>query len=388
MILKNCRLVPELSEPHGYSAADIEINQGKIVSIAETQPERACSEEIIDCQGHTLLPGLFDLHAHLSIASAEETPDTAMRRLIQTIPRLSAYTDLGVTSIRDCGSCLRLTLPLRDAIAENILEGPMIQAAGYMLGPREMEKMGREMTMTMSIADNESGFYHAACYEREKGADFIKIYASSSASRMAAQSSHSGLRAIMTREEIGAVVKAAEERGTYVAAHAHALEAIKSCIEEGVRTIEHGTFIDDETIELLLKKDGSYLVPTLSVLVDEEVPDEREYSSELREAAERIGRAYRAGCKMGFGTDLYNGELSRFPQEFRIRKELCGMRDLDILLQATKYSAEIIGAAEQTGTVKAGLRADLILVDGNPDQDISVMYKKPLMVFQNGERQR
>ncbi len=264
----------------------------------------------------------------------------------------------------------------------------MIQAAGYMLGPREMEKMGREMTMTMSIADNESGFYHAACYEREKGADFIKIYASSSASRMAAQSSHSGLRAIMTREEIGAVVKAAEERGTYVAAHAHALEAIKSCIEEGVRTIEHGTFIDDETIELLLKKDGSYLVPTLSVLVDEEVPDEREYSSELREAAERIGRAYRAGCKMGFGTDLYNGELSRFPQEFRIRKELCGMRDLDILLQATKYSAEIIGAAEQTGTVKAGLRADLILVDGNPDQDISVMYKKPLMVFQNGERQR
>ena len=189
----------------------------------------------------------------------------------------------------------------------------MIQAAGYMLGPREMEKMGREMTMTMSIADNESGFYHAACYEREKGADFIKIYASSSASRMAAQSSHSGLRAIMTREEIGAVVKAAEERGTYVAAHAHALEAIKSCIEEGVRTIEHGTFIDDETIELLLKKDGSYLVPTLSVLVDEEVPDEREYSSELREAAERIGRAYRAGCKMGFGTDLYNGELSRFP---------------------------------------------------------------------------
>ena len=369
MILKNCRLVPELSEPHGYSAADIEINQGKIVSIAETQPERACSEEIIDCQGHTLLPGLFDLHAHLSIASAEETPDTAMRRLIQTIPRLSAYTDLGVTSIRDCGSCLRLTLPLRDAIAENILEGPMIQAAGYMLGPREMEKMGREMTMTMSIADNESGFYHAACYEREKGADFIKIYASSSASRMAAQSSHSGLRAIM-------------------AAHAHALEAIKSCIEEGVRTIEHGTFIDDETIELLLKKDGSYLVPTLSVLVDEEVPDEREYSSELREAAERIGRAYRAGCKMGFGTDLYNGELSRFPQEFRIRKELCGMRDLDILLQATKYSAEIIGAAEQTGTVKAGLRADLILVDGNPDQDISVMYKKPLMVFQNGERQR
>ena len=91
---------------------------------------------------------------------------------------------------------------------------------------------------------------------------------------------------------------------------------------------------------------------------------------------------------MGFGTDLYNGELSRFPQEFRIRKELCGMRDLDILLQATKYSAEIIGAAEQTGTVKAGLRADLILVDGNPDQDISVMYKRPLMVFQNGERQR
>ena len=80
MILKNCRLVPELSEPHGYSAADIEINQGKIVSIAETQPERACSEEIIDCQGHTLLPGLFDLHAHLSIASAEETPDTAMRQ--------------------------------------------------------------------------------------------------------------------------------------------------------------------------------------------------------------------------------------------------------------------------------------------------------------------
>ena len=387
MILRNCRLIPELSEKSLPLLADVEITGKEITAITAARSERPMGKNELDGRGKTLLPGLFDLHAHLSIASAEETPEAAMEKLLQALPALDAYTDLGVTFIRDCGSCLRLSLALRKAIEEGWINGPQIQAAGYMIAPPEMEQMGTQMTKTMTIADTEAAFRQAAEQEIDKGADFVKIYASGSASKMASAQGSSGAKPIMTRGEIRAAVEAAKAAGTYVSAHAHAQEAIKSCIAEGVRTIEHATFLDEETADRLRGKKDTWLVPTLAVMVPEENRG-GEDPRQLIEAAQRIAYAYRAGLKLGFGTDLYNGRLSRFFHEFRIRRELCGMREVDILLQATRYSAEIAGVEKQTGTIGEGLQADLLLADGNPDQDISVMYRKPLMVFQRGERRR
>ena len=210
------------------------------------------------------------------------------------------------------------------------------------------------------------------------GADFVKIYASESASQCVGRSP----RAILRREEIHA---AAEIAGTYVAAHAHSLDAVRLCLEEGVRTIEHASGIDEKTIGELAGRENVWLVPTLAVTAPQGDEDPNGRKAEIRrKTMDNIGEAYRAGLKLGFGTDLSNGDLSAFYQEFYLRKYGCGMSNLDILLQATRYSAEISGLGGITGEVREGLEADLILTDGNPDEDISVMERKPLMVIQGG----
>lgn len=201
---------------------------------------------------------------------------------------------------------------------------------------------------------------------------------------------------IITEEEIKTAVDAAALKDAYVAAHAHGDGAIRLCVESGVRTIEHASFISDETIELVMDTEGCYLVPTLSAMYQNpaQTPPEMEFLLEklknmLELTSRRIKRAYEAGLKLGFGTDSTVG-MDQYEEgiEFRFRSELCGMKNVDILLQATKYNAEIMGIENETGEIKAGLAADLILVDGKPDQDISAMYRKPEMVFMNGERVR
>lgn len=387
MLLRNCRLIPELSGMCPLTLADVEVADGKIKQIAPADPARPMSGNEIDCGRHTLLPGLFDLHAHISLASARETPEDGMNRLVRAMGWIGNYTKHGVTTIRDCGSTLRLGIAMREAVAKGIVKGPKILTSGYILGPQSMYQLGRIMMMTMDIANTEDEFRFAARNQLALGADFIKIYASASAS----QSIGREPLPILRREEIRAMVEVAEMAGTYVAAHAHSLSSIKLCLEEGVRSIEHATFIDEPTIGQLETMQGVYLTPTLAVLAPPKGPVENQAEAEnklrmLDICSSKIGMAYQAGLKLGFGTDLYNGNLGAFSQEFHLRQERCGMKNIDILLQATKYSAEIAGLAGVTGELKPGLAADLILVEGNPDQDISVMDQRPLLVFQDGRQ--
>ena len=388
MLLKNCRLIPELSGMLDIPLADVELEGGKIKSIAHADPA-STAPDAVDCQGRTLLPGLFDLHAHCSLARADETPLDGMNKLVQAMGWLTAYTDWGITTIRDCGSTLRLAIPLRDAVRSGAVPGPRIIASGYILAPQSMYQMGRRMMMAMDIANSVDEFRFAARNQLALGADFIKVYASQSGS----QSTEGDPRPIVRIEELKAVVEIAEMAGTYVAAHAHSLAAIKQCVEAGVQTIEHATFIDAETIERLEVCPNVCLTPTFAVLVPPESEETGGKESPrkgrmLGIAAEGIAAAYRAGVKLGFGSDLYNGNLAGFYHEFKVRSELCGMKNIDILLQATRYSAEIAGLGGITGEVREDLAADLILVAGNPDENIAVMYQKPVMVFQNGTRLR
>lgn len=391
MLLKNCRLIPELADGWQFEYADIRIENGKIKEIRKAafgeSPLWEEGEEVYDCRRNTLLPGLFDLHAHLSISSAREEPMDAMKQVLRVLEWLPRYAEHGVTAIRDCGSSLRLAIPLRDAVKKGWISGPRILAAGYMLGPQCMYQLGKIQTAAMEIANTEDEFRAAARMELSQGADFIKLYASQSAS----QSENGSPAPILRREEIRAAVEIAEMAGTYVAAHAHSLAAIQACIREGVRSIEHASLIDEETIEALKGRNDVYLVPTLAVLAPENDPSAGPEQRKVKErmltkTADRIANAYRAGLKLGFGTDLYNGRLSCFFKEFQYRKEKCGMKNIDILLQATKYSAEIAGIADVTGEIKEGLAADLILMPGNPDEDIYVMDKRPLLVLREGKR--
>ncbi|MDO5422558.1 MAG: amidohydrolase family protein [Eubacteriales bacterium] len=419
MILKNCRLIPELSSGIGAEHAEIWISEGKIRKVephprksGELFPQEAGAEpflrksgvellsreagaglpeceEVFDCGGKTLLPGLFDLHTHISGIRGFQAGDTKtpMKILVESAAQASAFLDYGFTTIRDCGSVLRAANFVREMIERGTVKGPHLIACGAILTPTEVEESDGIWEMYVN-ADGANEMRKAVRKEMAEHADFIKIMASGAAFHPAGIPK----QPILTREELQSAVEAARLKDTYVAAHAHSDAAIRLCAEEGVRTIEHATYLSEETMELLKERE-CWLVPTLAAMhVSNASPDPNEFwnvrlGRMLKECAGNIERAYKSGLKLGFGTDSTVG-MEQYDQgiEFWFRKEFCHMKNVDILLQATKYSAEIAGMADRTGEIREGLLADLILVDGNPDETIEVMYQKPEHVWKEGER--
>lgn len=385
MILKNCRLLPQLSPFSTVTAADVELKEGTIKRISMLP---IGGEEIVDCGGKTLLPGLIDLHTHISGlcgpgAAAFKTP---MKALVEYADQTRRYLDYGFTTIRDCGALGRVANFVRDMVHRDICEGPQIIASGLILTPTEVEESDEIYDMYVNC-DSPDDFRRAVRKEVAEHADFIKVMASGSAFHPTGIP----VQPVLTRQELQAAVDGANLKGTYVAAHAHGDEAIRVCIETGVKTIEHATYIGEETLQLLLATEGCYLVPTLAAMhVSHPEGEEggfwvKRLGEMLNSCAENIEKVYRAGCKLGFGTDS-TVTMDQYEQglEFKYRKEYCHMENMDILLQATRYSAEIAGLGNCIGQVREGLQADLILVDGNPDTDMAVMYKKPLKVWKRG----
>ncbi|MGM9533879.1 MAG: amidohydrolase family protein, partial [Intestinibacter sp.] len=300
------------------------------------------------------------------------------------------YLQYGFTTIRNAGVFDSIDIHVRDAINEGLFLGPRVIASGMTISPALTDIS--ERLYEMSIVANTVDEIKSACRnELAKQANFIKIYASGSA----LDRNGIPMQSILTDEEIKSAVETTTMKGSYVAAHAHSPKSIISCIKQGVKTIEHASFIDDEGIELLKQSKNTYLVPTLAAMYQNEERTrgtEYEYLIDklkwmLDVSSKRIEKAYKEGFKLGFGTDCAPGQ-DQYEQgtEFKFRKEYCHMDNIDILLQATKNSAEILGISDITGEIKEGLCADLILVDGNPDEDISVMYKKPEMVIAKGIR--
>ncbi|SEO12557.1 Imidazolonepropionase [Amphibacillus marinus] len=386
--LKNCRLIPELSGQHHLTIADVYVDEGKIISIADPDSHTA-QGIVIDCKGKTLLPGLFDLHVHLH--SEEEIMPTAanhftiMKKAMQSA---QLYLDYGFTTVRDMGSTNRVSHAVREVINEGLFIGPRVIGGGKIIRPTSKENYHAGDSFIREVTGHNE-MLKAAREEFAEGADIIKIYASGSA----LQTSGVPTQPIFLPEEIRAAVTIATMEGKKVAAHCHSREAINMCLADGVYTIEHATYVDDEAIEIL-KTEQSYLVPTLTPMHhrkpnNRDPKDDAILEKKLKVLAEasskRLRTAYQAGLKMGFGTDVSIHSFSnRIGIEFKMRKELCGMENIDILLQATKYSALIAGLEGVTGEIKEGYEADLILMDGNPDQDLTVMYEKPAIVFKNG----
>ena len=376
-LLQNCRLIPELSGGCTMGLTDILIEDGTISRVAAkgTLPRE---ENTVDCQGKTLMPGLFDMHMHINWAyhNGEIRLDD-FKIFVESCRSARLYLDNGVTTERDLGSARRVAAAVRSAIQADVCVGPRILCSGYILDPvaRAVPPDPYNFLREFSGCDE---LVRAVREEVGGGADVIKLYAP-------------GEPCHLLPEELRAAVRIASIHHKPVAVHAHDLSAIRMCLDEGAHTIEHGSYIDAECIERL-KEEKSYLVPTLAVLSHEiatpgYTPEmKKQVLRPLLEANEKnIGAAYRAGLKLGFGTDTPIEELDRLPgMEFRMRKEHCGMENVDLLLQATKYSAEIAGLAGVTGEIREGLCADMILVDGNPDEDISAMYQRPLRVWARG----
>ncbi len=391
MILNNVRLLPELSGGVQTDCGSVEIQGGKIVKVsAEPVSCKTADEEIFDLGGKTLLPGLIDLHTHITMlgGAGEDCIGEPMKLLTVAVSQAQKALTYGFTTLRDCGSIDHVAIYARDMINKGIAPGPRILATGETITSSIAWKPGKGAASGVWVTDGAEEYRRNVRREAVLGADHIKIYASGSAYDPTGVPKHP----IMTRDEIRTAVETAEMCGLYVASHCHADSAIRDCIECGVKTIEHATYLSDETIALLQRTEGCYLVPTLAAMyVSQTDPEQREFwlarlTPMLEACAGQIEKVYRKGEKMGFGTDSAPGSVQyEKGVEFQMRKDYCHMENIDILLQATKYNAEIAGIDHIVGEIKEGLIADLILVDGNPAEDISVMYHKPEKVFQAGK---
>lgn len=359
-----------------------------VVIVADGRIQRVMTEpprgaEVIDLGDVTLLPGLTDLHTHfagdlsegwVTRVVRETEADAALRAAKNARVTLMA----GFTTVRDMSGLPGVAL--KRAIDRGDLEGPRIVPAANALGITggHCDITGwapgvRDTDYRDGIADGESGVLRAARYQIKHGAQFIKICATAGVlsfeGPVGAQQ--------FTLEEMRAIVEEAKRHGMHVAAHAHGTEGIIAAVRAGVASIEHGSMLTDEAIQLMLER-GTYLVPTTYLVgaIDYETlppPIRMKAETILPLAVESVRRAVRAGVIIGFGTDAAVYPHGDNTKEFATLVER-GMTPLDAIRSATINAAALLGADDR-GKVVPGYVADLIAVPGDPLRDITAMQR-------------
>ena len=389
--LKNCRLIPELTEDYDDVMADILLD-GKVIREINAPGTGTKGETVMDLEGKTVMPGLFDLHMHFNFDTVNVYELRAWgesQALLNGISYGYQYLRNGYTTVRDCGCMYYLGVYLRDAYASGLLMGPRVITAGACNSPSAMGNSAFGPVYKEFNGPHEA--WEVARTDIAAGADFVKYMVTGAVMNKGGDPG----AMICTREELHVLSDVAKSLNTYVAAHCHGKEGIMACAEEEIGTIEHASYIDDECIEALLDHGNvTAVIPTLSVAysmarnITGNTPDfMRERSLDVMEnIRQNMAKAYRAGVRMGWGSDADRDTFSLQPGlEFKARREFMDLSNVELLRQATIDSARIVHLDSQVGTVKVGKLADLICVDGNPDQDISAMYRLPAYVWKEGK---
>jgi imidazolonepropionase-like amidohydrolase len=367
----------------------IRIEGERIAAIEAWQPQPA-GTEVIDWSAYTVVPGLMDMHAHLigDDGTAELTGallGSAARDAFNGVRHARTTLRAGFTTIRDIGTFRAFVdVALRDAINDGVVPGPRMScAATYItVSTGGGEVMGNQPYLVIA-PEMRRGVANSADEVRMRvrellhgGADFIKIIATGA---VLTEGTTPGA-AEYTESEIHAAVEEAAQYGTYVAAHAHGAEGIKRAVRAGVRSIEHGSLIDDEGIALM-KKNGTWLVADIyNGDYIEEVGTRDHWSPEIMRkneettGAQREGftRALKAGVNIAYGTDsgVYPHEYSARQFKYMVRY---GMTPLQALQSATISSARLMGKEKDIGSIEPGKYADLVAVSADPLADISVL---------------
>jgi len=365
---------------------DVLVADGVIRRIAPRPLPTDDPTDIVDCGGRVLMPGLIDAHVHvyaagLNFTRIAQSPFSYLAHFAARFMRASL--DRGFTTLRDVGGA---DVGLASALKEGLLDGvPRLFYGGRAISqtgghgdfrPGEYGCACHLDTLTV-IADGVDAVQRAVREELRRGASHIKLMASGGI----ASPTDPLERCQYSDDEIRAAVDEAARAGSYVAAHCHPAEAVRRSVALGVRSIEHATLIDRETAEFMAGR-GAFAVPTmatLSALAEE--GEQLGLPAVSVEKLRRIGdRALggleimkRAGVKMGLGTDLLGAQHVRQSSEFTLRAQV--LPAIDILRSACAVNAELLGQSGRLGTIREGAAADLLVVDGNPLDDISLVAR-------------
>jgi imidazolonepropionase-like amidohydrolase len=368
----------------------ITVEGDKIISVAKGFSPRSQTDTLIDLSKKTVLPGLIDMHVHLE---GETSKDQALERFTLNQADVAFRSTVfakrtllaGFTTVRDLGGS-GVNTALRNAVNQGLVIGPRIFSAGKSIattGGHADPTNGYRKDIMGDPGPNEGVINSAedarkAVRQRYKdGSDLIKITATGGVLSLAKD----GSGPQFTDEELKAIIETAKDYGMHTAAHAHGPVGMKRAVLAGITTIEHGTLMTEEIMDLMKQK-GTFFVPTLTAgkFVGEQAKVPGYYHPLVAPKALAIGPqiqktfsiAYKRGVKIAFGTDAgvyFHGENAK---EFALMVE-GGMPPIEAIKAATIVNAGILGMSDKIGTIETGKIADIVATDENPLQNIRTM---------------
>jgi imidazolonepropionase-like amidohydrolase len=383
--------------------ARVVVEDGRIRRIGTSSgPSGAKDARVIDCQGRTLLPGLLDAHVHMALIDLDSAAEVALPPAVLAlrIARvIEATLDAGFTTVRDAGG---LDWGFKEAIRLGLIRGPRVFISGAFISQTGGHGDHRERTSRASfpvvpglasetiLADGADALRWAAREVLRRGGDQIKVMASGGAASPTDELDH----VQFSVEELAAAVDVAGAVGTYVLAHAYGPRAIRNCLEAGVRSIEHGNFLDEATADQMLAAQDVYLVPTIITyeLLSAREPGDgwtpdmaRKIRQGLTGAYDSLGLAYEKGLRIGSGSDVLAEMQGEKGKEIACQARVMGA--MNAIIAATRTNAALMRIEKEVGTIEEGKRADLIVLDADPLQDPGI-FADPnhvRMVMRGGE---
>lgn len=355
------------------------VEDKKIVKVGNGESPLSDDMEVVDLTGKTVMPGLINSHVHITMEPVGDPvsimeKESAAKTTLRGVANLKKHLHSGTTFFRDLGAPKGIDFDLRDGVNEGLVEGPQFLAAGKcvtMTGGHGWF-IGRE-------ADGVDETRKAAREQLRAGSDIVKIMATGGVMTKGVEPGSPQL----TMEEMKSAVDEAHKAGKKTASHAQGTEGIKNAILAGIDSIEHGIFLDDEVIQLMVDK-GVYLVPTLVAPyfivengVEAGIPkyavDKSEYVMKFH--MDSFTKAYKAGVKIAMGTDAgtpFNLHDAA-PHELKLMIQ-CGMTPMESLVASTKSSADLLGILDNYGTLEEGKFADFLVLNENPIDNIDTLF--------------
>ncbi len=364
------------------------VEDGRVLRIgASSGPAAPRDARVIDCQGRTLMPGLLDAHVHMAMIDLDSAAEAALPPAVLALRIagvIEATLDAGFTTVRDAGG---LDWGFKEAVRLGLIRGPRIFISGAFLSQTGGHGDHRERTSRATfpvvpgltsesiLADGADAVRWAAREVLRRGADQVKVMASGGAASPTDELDH----VQFSVEELAAAVDVAGGVGTYVLAHAYAPRAIQNCLKAGVRSIEHGNFLDEATADQMLAAGDVYLVPTVityELLAAREAGDGwtpdmvRKIRQGLTGAYDSLGLAYEKGLRIGSGSDVLAQMQGEKGKEIACQARVMGA--MNAIMAATRTNAALMRIEKEVGTIEEGKRADLIVLDADPLKDPGV----------------